>query len=371
MTENNVVEIELEDVVCPERYKVNFSDELTHVGLMHNTNKLSSNAFKVILAVISKVHPKDQYLKTYVLKVEALAKMTGITEHRLFNDLKAICQEIHAAPITIETKEKGKNKFLITNWFCYSEYVDGQRKVEFTISPKLKPYLLGLKDYTPIQLGQARRLKSIYSIRLYIMLQRFMRKLSLTGDNDSQCSPIVRLEELHQYLGTDQVKSYTRIGNFYTRVLDVAMEEINEKTDLCFTYTGRRSGRFIGKIEFTVAHNFKNIPHPDIEVIQEAQAGLKEVSQDDIISNCVSKIPALEAVADDLKLFDDLSLKLALAETRLSMAEGTIKGSPAKYFMGILRNEAKESTVKELPRTTMDKLTDRSWDDEQFFEEAV
>lgn len=367
---NNVVEIELEDVVCPELYKVNFSNDLAHAGLMHNTNKLSSNAFKVILAVLSKVHPKDQDFKTYVLKVEALSKMTGITEHRLFNDLKTICQEIHAAPITIETKEKGKQKFLITNWFAYSEYIDGHRKVEFTISPKLKPYLLNLQYYTPIQLGQARRLKSIYAMRLYIMLQRITPNLSLTGSNDGQYPLIVKLEELHSYLGTDDNKSYSRIGNFCSRVLDVAMEEINEKTDICFTYQGRRSGRFISKIEFTTTHNFKNIPHPDIEIVQEAQAGIKEVTLDDIIQNCVSKIPALEVVADDLKMFSELSLKLALAETRLAAAEGTIRGSQARYFMGILRNEAKASPEKPKARTTEEKLNDRSWAEELDFEDC-
>ena len=141
----------------------------------------------------------------------------------------------------------------------------------------------------------------------------------------------------------------------------MAMEEINEKTDLCFTYMGRRSGRVIGKIEFTVAHNLKNIPHPDVEIIQEAQAGLKDVSQDDIISNCISKIPALETIADDLKGFDEISLKLALAETRLAAAEGTIRSSQARYFMGILKNEAKPLSEKPKARTTAEKLTDRSW----------
>ena len=360
---NNVVEIELEDVVCPELYRVNFSNDLAHAGLMHNTNKLSSNAFKVILAVLSKVHPKDQDFKVHKVSVEALAKMTGIEQKELYKKLKEWCQEIHAAPITIETREKGKKKFLITNWFTYSEYLDGQSKIEFTVSQKLKPYLLNLQYYTPIQLGQARRLKSIFSMRLYIMLQRITPNFSLTDfkSNEGQYPLIVKLNELHRYLGTDQVKSYSRIERFKEKVLDMAMEEINEKTDLCFTYMGRRSGRVIGKIEFTVAHNLKNIPHPDVEIIQEAQAGLKDVSQDDIISRCISKIPALEAIADDLKSFNDTLLALALAETRLAAAEGTIRGSQARYFMGILKNEAKALSEKPKARTTAEKLTDRSW----------
>ncbi|MCF1458973.1 MAG: replication initiation protein [Shewanella sp.] len=360
--DDNVVLIELEDVVCPELYKVNFSNDLAHASLMNNTNKLSSNAFKVILAVLSKVHPKDQDFKTYVLKVEGLAAMTDITEHRLFNDLKAICQEIHAAPITIETREKGKKKFLITNWFSYSEYVDGQRKVEFTISPKLKPYLLNLQYYTPIQLGQVRRLKSIYSIRLYIMLQRITPNLSLTGSNDGQYPLIVRLEELHAYLGTDKVKSYQRIDRFKEKVLDVAMKEINEKTDLFFTYSGRRSGRFIGKIEFVSSHNFKNIPRPDVEIAQEAQAGLKVASADDIIDKCVQEIPALDVMRDMLASFSQVELKCALMETRLSEYEGSIKGSKAKYFMGVLKNS--ETEQQSTQKTTIDKLTDRSWDND-------
>ena len=45
---------------------------------------------------------------------------------------------------------------------------------------------------------------------------------------------------------------YSRINNFKAKVLDLAMSEINEKTDMNVEYTQIKKGRVVSGFQFTI-----------------------------------------------------------------------------------------------------------------------
>jgi len=85
---------------------------------------------------------------------------------------------------------------------------------------------LELKEkFTSYQLENVVRLNSVYSIRIYELLKQYerIRKRKLT------------LEELRYFLGIEKDK-YIQYGHLKNKVLLVAQKEINEKTDIQFTF---------------------------------------------------------------------------------------------------------------------------------------
>lgn len=118
---------------------------------------------------------------------------------------------------------RNEQGWLALSWFSSIEYKQGQAKVEFEISPKLKPYLLNLQNkFTKIQLEIAIKFSGKYTTRFY----QFLMKLQ----NTSERKEIYKLSELYDMLVLP--KSLRNFGSFKLRVLSPSLAEINEKTSI-------------------------------------------------------------------------------------------------------------------------------------------
>lgn len=113
-----------------------------------------------------------------------------------------------------------------SSWLASAEYKNGEGIMLLTFSPKLKPYLLQLKKaFTSYRLNNILSLKSAYSIRLYELLKKWQYL------NKWECS----IENLKEKFGIEQDK-YKLYGHFKARVVEPAVKELNEKTDIQISY---------------------------------------------------------------------------------------------------------------------------------------
>ncbi len=115
-------------------------------------------------------------------------------------------------------------------------------KVRIKFHEDMMPFLQHLKtEYTQYKLWYTMTMRSEYSLRLYELLK------SVAG------------KELW-YFEIDELKrifmceSYTRFNNFKQRVIDPAIAEINEKTDITVTYELFKDGRSYIGIEFYISN---------------------------------------------------------------------------------------------------------------------
>ena len=83
---------------------------------------------------------------------------------------------------------------------------------------------------------------SIYSVRLYELLVQWV-----TAKN----TPLFELDKFRDQLGVED-HEYKRMGNFKLRVLDLAVKEINEKSDIKVSYSQVKKGRTITGFKFKV-----------------------------------------------------------------------------------------------------------------------
>ncbi len=131
--------------------------------------------------------------------------------------------------------------YVQVGFISFAKYKHNEAKVIIRFDPAMKLYLLQLKKrFTSYRLEYVMQLQSYYSIRLYEMLK----------ESAGEGRRIMNLGELHDVLQTPT--SYRRFGSFRQRVLDVAQEEINEKTDLAVRYDLIKDGRTVTDVIFFI-----------------------------------------------------------------------------------------------------------------------
>lgn len=139
-----------------------------------------------------------------------------------------------------------RGKVIKSRWIQQVTYLDDEGAIElvFTLAVvKGISRIDGAEDFfTSYLLEQTASMDSIYSIRLYELLVQWKQ---------AKNTPIFDLEKFRYQLGIE-THEYKRMGNFKLRVLDLAVEEINEKSDIKVSYEQVKKGRTITGFKFKV-----------------------------------------------------------------------------------------------------------------------
>ncbi|WP_186672970.1 replication initiation protein [Sporosarcina sp. BP05] len=233
-----------------KKFIVAQSNEL--ITARHN-NPLTSREQKLILAMVSEIQPDDEDFKEYRISLKNFNELLGLKGSTKYTQMREIMENLMKKTIQIPRKDKG---WLLVHWVSSAEYVDGSGVIELTFSPKLKPYLLQLQQYTSYKLSNILSLNSTYSIRLYEIIKRY----SYLGTWDCP------LENLREMIGV-QEDMYKQYGHFKSRVLKRAVDEVNEKTDVKVVFEEIKKGRSVDKIKFTI----RKSSAPEIEPVEETE----------------------------------------------------------------------------------------------------
>ena len=209
----------------------------------HN-NPLTVREQKIVLTMASMIEPNDEDFKDYRISIREFSEMLGLEGKTKYTEVKEISKELMSKTIEIPQEDGG---WLLVHWISSAKYIKGEGVLELSFSPKLRPYMLQLKDhFTSYRLSNVLSLNSTYSIRLY----ELMKKWQKTGKWEKS------VEDLKLQFGVPE-DSYKRYNHFKTRVLLRAVEEVNEKTDLFIKIREIKKGRSVEKIEFIIRYSPK------------------------------------------------------------------------------------------------------------------
>lgn len=133
-----------------------------------------------------------------------------------------------------------------SRWISQAKYIKGAGAIEIIFTPAVVNEITRINGiecfFTKYLLSQTATLNSAYSVRLYELLAQW-RKAKKT--------PLFELEVFRSQLGLG-VNEYKKMNDFKKRVLDLAVTEINEKTDLKVSYKQEKIGRKIIGFNFKV-----------------------------------------------------------------------------------------------------------------------
>lgn len=213
---------------------------------------LSLEEQRIILVLASMVQPEDKKFKSYKFKIKDFLNLINVKDENKYIKLPQITKGLLDKKLDIHYKIKGEDALLQTSWLSSVEYYSGYIELEF--SPKLKPFLLGLKEfYTTYKLNNILNLKSKYSIRMYEILKSCQFKKI----------EYISVDELKSLLAIDS--KYTRFYDIKTKIIDKAKAELEQKTDIQFTYQEIKQGRVTSSLKFFVFPN-KSIKDSESDV---------------------------------------------------------------------------------------------------------
>jgi plasmid replication initiation protein len=184
---------------------------------------------------------KDQKTVTYELPIKELSALTGKQYHLPY--LRQATADMGSRMFEVETSERIKQLWM----FQRVEYLKGQGIIEIKLTEDILPYLFDLKDnFTSYSLAAALRLNSKYAKRIYQICSQW-KDLGETKKYD--------IQEFKKMLGLLDDKGnekMERISDFRESVLDVAVKQISEHTELHISYKLEKRVRTYKNIVFTV-----------------------------------------------------------------------------------------------------------------------
>ena len=131
-----------------------------------------------------------------------------------------------------------------SRWIAHVEYADNSIKLGLSIPVIDAISRIDGKEtpFTRYHIEQTHTLNSRYSLRLYELVVQYL-KMGKT--------PIFELKKFRFQLGL-LPENYKEMKNFKKYVLDLAVNEINEKTNIDISYEQKKKGRLITGFIFTV-----------------------------------------------------------------------------------------------------------------------
>lgn len=133
-----------------------------------------------------------------------------------------------------------------SRWLQQVQYHDGEGAIDLVFTLAVVEGISrinGLEQFfTSYLLEQTTQFDSVYSVRLYELLTQWRA---------AKKTPCFHLEVFRNQMGLG-INEYKRMNDFKKRVLDLATEEINKKSDLKVKYENVKQGRTIIGFKFTV-----------------------------------------------------------------------------------------------------------------------
>lgn len=230
--------------------------------LIEASYKLTLVEQKLILALASQIQPSDEDFYTYTLSVKEFQKMTDTKSKAIYEEIAKVSENLIQKSFRIKT---GK-KTTVVSWLSSATYEEGGGAITLRFDPALKPYFLQLKDkYTSYRLGYIAKLRSRYSLRIYELLKQ-NEKLKRRSFN---------IDDLKMILDAE---NYVNFFDFKRKVLLVAQKELEEKTDITFSFKEEKSGRKVTGVVFTIkSKEHQIIDAPKSEYFNRAQALAKSL----------------------------------------------------------------------------------------------
>lgn len=208
-------------------------------------------------------------------------------------------------------------------------YRDGVLSVE--VDRKVVPAMCMLgKGYTKFKREEALALSRTASQILYVRLCRLLDfRLWRTG-----------LDELRIIL---EAESYVRYSNFKQKVLLPVVQEINDYTDLCVSFTEIKEGKTVVKLEFTFYHQAEKPKYELKQARQKLDGELDNIyalplaQRRTQVADLMAKHYTFSATQRQLILENEGKLNQFI-ELHLKYIDGiiSIKTSPTRYMAPIL-----------------------------------
>lgn len=228
------------DLFVKREYKVTESNHLAQQQYISRKSKGTAPTLseeKAFAYIVSRIKPTDTTAGPIVFDIKEFCDVCGLTAQQYYSHVKETLSNLMSRQVWLK-KENGKE-----DGYPYLIHVGldaGSGKGTVEIHNNLIPYLVQLKgNYYQFTLHSILAMRSVYGIRLY----KLLKSLYFKG-RDAEFD----LDSLKGYL--DCVGKYEEFRDFRKRVLDPALKDINEFSDLQVEMESLKTGNRVTGLIF-------------------------------------------------------------------------------------------------------------------------
>lgn len=222
----------------------------TKSNWIYQSNRLLESSYtltvleqKILRILASMIKKDDIDFKEYEFKAGDLSKLMGFTNNKnIYRELDKLTDTLMTRVVKI--KDIDNKNFEKYHFVEVVKYNDGVLKLK--INPEMKPFYINLDWYTKYQLKNILQFKSTYSFRLYELLKQY----------ENIGYRIMSIDELRTILDINK-NQYAKYANLKQKVIKVAIDEINDNTDLFIDYDELKESRKVISIKFYINANKK------------------------------------------------------------------------------------------------------------------
>jgi len=210
--------------------------------------------------------------------------------------------------MTIDEK-RNKPEKRVVRWVSGISYVEGAGIVKLRFAPEIVPLITRLEEnFTWYELMQVANL-NLYATRLYELLVCW-RSIGKT--------PIIEIHDFRSKLGLLETE-YKAMCDFKKRVLDPAIKQINEHTDITVKAEQHKAGRSITGFSFKFKQKQQSKPVESNRDPKTADLFTKMTdAQRHMFANKLSELPEMSKYSQGTESYQQFAVRIAnmLSEPR-------------------------------------------------------
>jgi len=254
--------------------------------------QLSAVEQRIVLAAISRI-PKNQPItddESYPVSVNEL-QLLGVHEKTAYRDLKEGINRLYERSINLSIDDKS----IKMRWVQEIQFLDSQSIIGIRFSKPILPFISNLsREFTKYALSDIAGINSGYGIRIYELLVQYRQ----IGKRE------ISVENLRTML--ELGKKYPLFADFKKRVIDTAVDQINECSPLSVTYEQKKTGRKVTHILFSFKEKSKSLNYHN----EQNRFYKLTDAQISMFGNQLSRLHELSHLANEGESYDVLASKI-------------------------------------------------------------
>ena len=211
--------------------------------VIESSYRLTLNEQRLVLACIAQIK-KGRVVSVedrFEVSAAEFAAVFDMGVDQAYRELQEVAERLYARSITIQNPDPKDPRIthLKTRWISSIAYLPNHGSLILRFAKDIIPFISLLEgNFKPYLLEAVAGMSSIYGIRFYELLMQWESK----GEREIALVDLKRMLELEG--------KYAAIKDFKVYVLEPAMRDINEHSDLEASYTQRKAGRVVTHLIF-------------------------------------------------------------------------------------------------------------------------
>lgn len=260
----------------------------------------------ILLAIAEARETGHGITENSLLEVHASSYINtfNVEKHTAYTVLRDASKSLFDRYVTYHdiNPKTGKDRSFHCRWVDKIGYEPQSGIVFLRFTQDIVPLITRLEEnFTKYELQQVSRLTSSYAIRLYELLIQW---------RSAGKTPIFDLSIFRQQLGVE-AHQYKTMSNFKTYVLDFALKQVNELTDITAKYEQHKKGRSISGFSFSFKQ--KKISSDKVIKGTDTLNTFSKMSdkQRHLFANKLSELPEMGRYSEGTESYQQFAIRIA------------------------------------------------------------